>query len=271
MSADDPATRSVRDQMGRRVDVPREPRRIVSLVPSQTELLFDLGVGDRVVGVTRFCIHPAEARERATSVGPTKQLDEARIEALAPDLVIGNKEENERAQIEAIAERWPVWMSDVGDLDDALEMIDAVGQLVSASDRAADLRRRIEAAFAALPRVQSRRALYLIWRRPWMGVGAGTFIDDLLARCGFVNVLTESGQSRYPELEDDALRALEPDLVLLSSEPFPFAEKHKPEVAALLPEAEIRLVDGEAFSWYGSRLVAAAETLGALVGHTDST
>lgn len=259
------ATRRVHDQMGRTVDVPRVPQRIVSLVPSQTELLFDLGVGDRVVGVTRFCVHPDEARERASNVGGTKQLHDDRIEALEPDLLIGNKEENQRAQIEALAERWPVWLSDVRDLDTALEMIEAVGDLVAASEPARVLRARIERAFAALPRARGARVLYLIWRRPWMGAGAETYIDDLLGRCGFTNVLTERGLARYPELDDGVLRSLDPDLVLLSSEPYPFSDKHVPELAAHLPDARVRLVDGEAFSWFGSRLVQAAATLAALV------
>ncbi len=258
------AVRRVRDQMGREVDVPARPQRIVSLVPSQTELLFDLGAGDRVVGATRFCVHPAEALANVPRVGGTKQLHEERIDALAPDLVIGNKEENERAQIEALACRYPVWLSDVQTLDDALEMIGAVGDLVGASDRAGALRRQIESGFASLPAAGGRRAVYLIWRRPWMGVGASTFIDDLLRRCGFTNVLAEGGLERYPELTDEALRAAAPDLVLLSSEPFPFTEKHVPELAELLPEAEIRLVDGEAFSWFGSRLVMAVHTLAEL-------
>jgi len=261
-------TRRVLDQMGRSVEVPRAPRRIVSLVPSQTELLFDLGAGDRVVGVTRFCVHPRDAVARVPNVGGTKQLRLDRIASLAPDLVIGNKEENERGQIETLAERSPVWLSDVATLEDALAMIHAVGDLVDAGGRADALRRAIEAGFAALPRAGGRRVVYLIWRRPWMGVGAGTFIDDLLRRCGFVNVLAEKGLDRYPELADEALRDAAPDLVLLSSEPFPFAEKHVQEIAELLPAAKIQLVDGEAFSWFGSRLARAPKTLAELVRST---
>lgn len=257
--------RRVVDQMGRRVEVPERPERIVSLVPSQTELLFDLGAGARVVGATRFCVRPAAPPERVKRVGGTKQIRHESIDALAPDLVIGNKEENERAQIEALSSRHPVWMSDVGDLDDALDMIEAVGGLVGARDAATSLGRRIRSDFDALPRAGGVRALYLIWRRPWMGVGGGTFIDDLLMRAGLVNVVAEHGLDRYPELSDDLLRALSPELVLLSSEPFPFARKHVPEIAAVLPAARIRLVDGEAFSWFGSRLIYGVRSLAALV------
>ncbi len=257
-------TRRVHDQMSREVEVPLDPKRIVSLVPSQTELLFDLGVGDRVVGATRFCVHPKEALTDVPRVGGTKQIHPERVAPLRPDLLIGNKEENERTQIEQLADLYPVWMSDVRTLDDALEMIGALGDVVAAADRATALRRKIRSGFDALPDADGRRVAYLIWRRPWMGAGSNTFIHDLLDRCGFVNVLAEQGLERYPELSDDALREAAPEIVLLSSEPFPFAEKHVPEVAALLPDAEVRLVDGEAFSWFGSRLVHASTVLAEL-------
>jgi ABC-type Fe3+-hydroxamate transport system substrate-binding protein len=251
--------------MGREVDVPTRPRRIVSLVPSQTELLFDLGAGDRVVGATRFCVHPSGPLATVPRVGGTKQIHLDALARLEPDLVIGNKEENERTQIEAIADRYPVWLSDVGTLDEALAMIESVGFIVGAAERATSLLHEIRHRFASLPGAGGERVAYLIWRRPWMGVGSGTFIDDMLGRCGFVNVLAEQGLDRYPELTDGELRDAAPELVLLSSEPFPFTERHFAEIAGLLPGARIRLVDGEAFSWYGSRLALAAEVLSRLV------
>lgn len=257
--------RSVVDQMGRAVEVPDRPRRIVSVVPSQTELLFDLGAGDRVVGVTRFCIRPAGALAAVPRVGGTKQLRLDVLEALAPDLVIGNKEENERGQIETVAARFPVWLSDVASLEDAVTMIEAVGDLVGAASAASGIVARVIEGFDQLPSASGLRVLYLIWRKPWMAAGTGTFIDYLLRRCGFTNVLAERALDRYPTLTDAQLRELEPDLVLLSSEPFPFATKHVPEIAALLPEAAIRLVDGEAFSWFGSRLIESAHVLRELV------
>lgn len=266
MSDGRPATRvrRFRDQLGRDVDVPFPPARIVSLVPSQTELLFDLGVGHRVVGATRFCVRPADRLAGVTRVGGTKQIATDRLDALAPELVLGNKEENERSQVEALARRWPVWLSDVRTLDDAIAMILAVGALVGAEPAAASLAREIEAAFAALPRAPRLRVAYLIWRRPWMAAGADTFIDDLLGRCGFVNAIALLGLARYPELAPETLRAARPELVLLSSEPFPFAAKHRAEVEAMLPGARVELVDGEAFSWFGSRLVESAAVLAAL-------
>ena len=246
--------REVIDHLGRLVRLPTAPQRIVSLVPSQTELLFDLGVGERVVGVTKFCLHPAAARRRATVIGGTKQFDFAKIAALAPDLILGNKEENDQAGIEQLAANYPVWLSDIVTLAEADRMIADVGDLVNAAPAASALRAEITAGFAALARAQAHgpRVLYLIWREPWMGAGAGTFIDEMLQAGGFKNVLGH--RPRYPALPVAELAALQPEVVLLSSEPYPFRARHLAEVAAVFPAARIELVEGEPFSWYGSRL-----------------
>lgn len=236
---------------------------VVSLVPSQTELLFDLGVGERVVGVTKFCVHPPQARQQATVVGGTKQVDFDRIAALQPDLILVNKEENTRADVEHLAERYPVWVSDVADFSSALDMIHQVGALVGAGTRAEILAREIEVSFAALAATAAARppcpVAYLIWRKPWMAAGGGTFIHDMLARAGFANVFRHLG--RYPEVTAAALAAAAPARVLLSSEPYPFRAKHLAEVQALCPAAQVQLVDGELFSWYGSRLLGSAAYL----------
>ncbi len=250
--------REVIDHLGRLVRLGTAPQRIVSLVPSQTELLFDLGVGARVVGVTKFCLHPAAARRRATVIGGTKQFDFAKIAVLAPDLILGNKEENDQAGIEQLAANYPVWLSDIVTLAEADRMIADVGDLVNAAPAATALRAEISAGFAALARGQSHaqahglRVLYLIWREPWMGAGAGTFIDEILQVGGFENVLAH--RPRYPALPVAELAALQPDVVLLSSEPYPFRARHLAEVAACFPAARVELVEGEPFSWYGSRL-----------------
>ena len=236
--------------------MPSTPQRIVSLVPSQTELLFSLGVGERVVGLTKFCIHPAEARQQKVIVGGTKQVRWEALEALQPDLIIGNKEENAQADIEALAARYPVWMSDIATLPDALAMIRAVGDLVGKPAPANTMTDQISAQFAGLPTTaQTQRVVYLIWRKPYMAVGPGTFIDDMLTRCGLVNAMTTP---RYPTLSPEQLQALAPEVVLLSSEPYPFHRKdYWAEFAELLPQAGIEVVDGELFSWYGSRLLQA--------------
>ncbi|SHJ06478.1 substrate-binding protein [Hymenobacter daecheongensis DSM 21074] len=244
---------TVTDQMGRRVAVPYPPRRIVSLVPSQTELLFDLGLGERVVGVTKFCIHPAQAREKAVVIGGTKNFLFDKIDELKPDLILGNKEENYQDGIEQLAAKYPVWMSDIATLDDALRMIRQVGMVVGEPEKARQLAASIDASFAKLPSILPlRSAAYFIWHKPYMVAASGTFIDDLLRRAGFANAF--ANQTRYPEITAEQLAAAAPEVILLSSEPYPFAEKHVAEFQALCPQARIQIVDGELFSWYGSRL-----------------
>ena len=247
---------TVTDQLGRRVAVPFPPRRIVSLVPSQTELLFDLGLGAQVVGITKFCIHPPEARTQATVVGGTKNFDFEKIAALKPDLIIGNKEENYQEGIEQLAAQYPVWLSDISHLPEALDMIRRVGLIAGAKEKAAALAAEIEASFAALVAPVANNApntvAYFIWRKPYMVAATGTFINDMLARAGFSNAFAHL--ERYPEISAEQLAAANPDRIFLSSEPYPFAAKHGAEFQALCPAAKIEVVDGELFSWYGSRL-----------------
>lgn len=240
------------DQMGRRVEVPDFPQRIISLVPSQTELLFDLGLGDRVVGITKFCVHPATWQKQKTIVGGTKQYRFDAIAALTPDLIIGNKEENEKDGIDRLASEFPVWMSDIANLTDALSMIKSIGQLVGKGLEATGMVKEIREGFARLSIPPSaKKCLYLIWKRPYMVAGSDTFIHEMMHAAGFENTLTEG---RYPELNIDQIRALNPEVVLLSSEPYPFKEKDIQEITEVLPLAALKLVDGEMFSWYGSRL-----------------
>ena len=251
---------TVTDQMGRRVAVPFPPRRIVSLVPSQTELLFDLGLGEKVVGITKFCIHPAEARTKATIIGGTKNFNFEKIAALKPDLIIGNKEENYQEGIEQLAANYPVWLSDISTLSEALDMIKRVGFIAGAKDKAEAVMMEIDASFATLAASVAGSAVvsaaYFIWRKPYMVAATGTFIDDMLHRAGFANVF--AGQARYPEISAEQLAAAAPQRILLSSEPYPFSQKHIAEFQAICPAAKIEIVDGELFSWYGSRLLKSA-------------
>jgi ABC-type Fe3+-hydroxamate transport system substrate-binding protein len=241
------------DQLGRRVAIPFSPQRIISLVPSQTELLLDLGLGERVVGVTKFCIHPLEARRAATVIGGTKNFDFEKIAALKPDLIIGNKEENYQAGIEQLADCYPVWLSDISDLGQALDMIRRVGFIMGAQEKAGQLADKIDASFAALvaPELPASAA-YFIWRKPYMVAASGTFIDNMLRRAGFSNVFAHLG--RYPEVTPEQLAKAAPARIFLSSEPYPFKEKHLAEFQEICPAAVVQLVDGELFSWYGSRL-----------------
>ncbi len=204
------------------------------------------------MGLTRFCVHPEDWKGRKTVVGGTKTINVPRLAGLAPDLVIANKEENPRDEVEAVAEHAPVYVTDVADVAGAVAMIRAVGRLVNRADVAGRLADEVAAGFASLAPGPPLRALALIWRDPWMTVGGDTFVSDVMAHAGLDNVAAD--RERYPALSADEIGALAPDVVLLTSEPYPFGERHLAETRALAPGARVVLVDGEAFSWYGSRL-----------------
>lgn len=243
----------IQDQMGRQVTLKALPRRIISLVPSQTEFLADLGLEAEVAGITKFCVHPAAWFQAKPRIGGTKTLNFEKIAALQPDLIIGNKEENERAQIEALEKQYPVWMSDIGTLEDALDMMRRVGHLTGKAETAASLVSEIETGFHSISgRKETCRTAYFIWRKPYMVAAGDTFIQDMLLRAGFENVF--AGLARYPEISPEMLSAAAPEVILLSSEPYPFSEKHMEAFREMCPAARVRLVDGEMFSWYGSRL-----------------
>jgi ABC-type Fe3+-hydroxamate transport system substrate-binding protein len=243
------------DQMGNPVIMEWPPERIVSLVPSQTELLADLGLEKEVAGITKFCVHPGSWFRTKDRVGGTKKLNFARIADLNPGLVIGNKEENEKEQIEELRRNYPVWMSDIRNLEDAIDMIQKVGEMVNRKEQAYELCNKILSGFSALRKGEKNRSCaYLIWQDPYMAAGQGTFINDMLARMGLENIFSPG---RYPEFTAEELSILDPDIIFLSSEPFPFSEKHREAFRNICPRSEVMLVDGEMFSWYGSRLLRA--------------
>lgn len=244
---------TVTDQLSNKIQISYPPQRIVSLVPSQTELLADLGLEDRVVGITKFCIHPERWRKSKTIIGGTKNFDFDRIRSLQPDLIIGNKEENYPEGIKTLSAQFPVWMSDIVTLSDALTMIRKVGEITNTAFKSDRIITDIESSFARLNKLPSRRTLYLIWKGPWMAAAPGTFIHEMMKLSGLVNCFDR--QTRYPELNSEQIKRLNPELVLLSSEPYPFKEKNIQELQELCPNAKIMLVDGEMFSWYGSRLL----------------
>lgn len=258
--------KQVTDQMGRLVAVPQRPSRIISLVPSQTELLFDLGLADAIVGRTRFCVHPADKIVAVPIVGGTKKFRFDLIEQLEPDLIIGNKEENYEEGIHRLAASYPVWMSDIVTLGDALAMIRQIGALVGKQKLAETLADTIQTRFEELPQLQRPlRVGYFIWQKPYMVVGKNTFIDAMLTQCGFVNAFAASGNGRYPEVDREQIQAAALDVILLSSEPFPFAEKHRQAFVEQFSGVDVRIVDGAMFSWYGSHLLVAAGYLRRLV------
>jgi ABC-type Fe3+-hydroxamate transport system substrate-binding protein len=247
------------DGRGVRVALNVAPQRIVSLVPSTTETLFDLGLGDRVVGVTRYCVHPARVRA-LPRVGGTKDVRPDRVRALAPDLIVGNCEENTREIFDALADVAPLWAPLPRTVDDALADLLTLGALCGVPDAAAAWHTRILAARAAL-RASGRpptRVAWLIWRRPWMTINRDTFIDAMLREANGVNVFADH-PDRFPVITAAQIAAHAPDLVLLSSEPYPFQGRHVDELAKStgLPRDRIRGADGELASWHGTRMALA--------------
>ena len=246
-------------------------QRIVSLVPSLTELICDLGREEELVGITSFCIHPESAYRSKTRIGGTKTVDLDKVRALSPTLIVANKEENMKGQVEALSQEFDVLITDISGLDSALEAIAEIGEKIDCAKKASALQSEISRAFGELASLREAsytaaksapRTLYLIWRDPYMSIGHDTFIHDMLMRCGLENMLAES--ARYPEIDLMAIAA--PELVLLSSEPFPFKQKHIDEISSLWPETSVELVDGEYFSWYGSRMLGAAGYFEKLMG-----
>ena len=243
------------DQLNREVIIKEKPCRIISLVPSQTELLFDLGLEDEIIGITKFCVHPREWFNTKTRVGGTKNIHLQKIKELNPDLIIANKEENVQEQIEELAKAFLVWISDITTLDDALQMITSIGEITGKTKQAEAITTRIKKGFDKLKSSTANSRLktaYLIWKDPYMTIGNDTFINDMLAKAGFENIFQH--KKRYPEINLHELSTMRCDLLFLSSEPYPFRQKHIDELSVQLPLTKIILVDGEMFSWYGSRL-----------------
>jgi ABC-type Fe3+-hydroxamate transport system substrate-binding protein len=241
------------DQLNRKVIIDSYQNRIVSVVPSQTELLYDLGLEDKIVGQTIFCVHPKSAFKEAEKVGGTKKLNLDKIFELKPDLIIANKEENEKDQIEQMAEHFPVWISDVNSVNDALSMIDSLGKLTNTVTNSSTLIQEIERNRRQflLQSKKVRKVVYVIWQNPMIVVGQSTFINAMLEEAGFENSIKTD---RYPEIIIDDIIELQPDFVFLSSEPFPFKNSHLKAFDEALDRKCSMLVDGEMFSWYGSRL-----------------
>ena len=245
------------------------PKRIVSLVPSQTELLFTLGLDAETVGITKFCVHPQSWFKTKERVGGTKTINLTKIKSLNPDLIIANKEENVKAQIEELAADYPVWLTDVNNLSDALQMIADIGILTGTSAIANALINSISKAFNEMPEMDNPvKTGYLIWRKPYMTIGGDTFINDMLLQCGFTNVFVS--EKRYPEISIAQLQTANCQLLLLSSEPYPFKQKHIDELSTQLTGTKIILANGEFFSWYGSRLLKAPAYFTQLIYHIKS-
>lgn len=243
-----------RDQLGNTLAIESPPQRLVCLVPSITELLFELGLGPAVVGITKFCVLPAEAVKQVPKIGGTKNPNLQKIIELQPQLIVASKEENIKEHIELLRKHTLVYVSDVKNLDDNNQMIATLSAITGKQAQGQALIAAIHEAFANLPKStpQSQRlkAAYLIWKNPYMAAGVDTYIHDMLQRCGFDNYIHEP---RYPIVHPEQWQTSPPDVVMLSSEPYPFSKQHLAELQTILPAAKVILVDGQMFSWYGAR------------------
>jgi len=235
----------VTDQIHRTVDIPNDPQRIISLVPSITELLFDLNLEEHLNGRTRFCIHPKEKVSKVPVIGGVMGLNHHEIEKIQPDLVLASKEENAKGEIQDLSREFPVWVSDVHNLKDALSMIQAIGSICNRNEKALAMTKQIEEAFSTLDHIPENvvRAVYLIWQNPLYSVNRDTFAHDMLKKCGVENVFA-SKEEPYPIISEKEVRAKKPDYIFLPSEPYNFKEKDVKAFQKSFPKVEIKRVDG---------------------------
>lgn len=232
--------------------------KIISLVPSITETLFDFGMtSNEIIGRTKFCIHPENLVKEVEVIGGTKNLNIKKIRALNPELIIANKEENEKLQVEELSKDFKVWATDIQNLENNSRFISELGKLLKKPDLARNFNETIEGIFSEIKVETPKKVAYLIWKNPVMTVGSDTFIHDVLSKIGFQNIFSD--QTRYPEIALSDLQ--EAEYIFLSTEPYPFKQKHVKEFKAEFPSKKIILVDGEAFSWFGTHLAKKAEYL----------
>jgi iron complex transport system substrate-binding protein len=252
------------DQLGNKHIFETTPKRIISLVPSQTELLCDLGLEESIIGITKFCVHPYHLKSTKKIIGGTKKVHFEKIRLLQPDIIIANKEENTIEIVEELSKICPVWVTDIITLDDNLKMIEDFGNLFNKRTEAQKWTDKINFAhkdflhFVKDKEVQ--KVAYFIWANPYMVAAGSTFINEMLKLNNFENIYDTNPkyEGRYPEVVVQKMRIQgDPDLVLLSSEPFPFTDEHAFELGRYTHHALTVFVDGEMFSWYGSRIVKA--------------
>ncbi|WP_431608713.1 ABC transporter substrate-binding protein [Chryseobacterium sp. 'Rf worker isolate 10'] len=225
--------------------------KIVSLVPSITEALFDLGLTENeVVGRTKFCIHPQDKIKNVAVIGGTKNINIEKIKALQPDLILANKEENVKEQVEALMDDYKVMVTNIDTIEDNYYLLKNLGKLFGKEDRAQLFNLKIYDILNQAKLDAPVKAAYLIWKNPYMTIGSDTFIHRILSEIGFENIFKD--KTRYPQITTEDLANA--DVIMLSSEPFPFKEKHIQELQVFYPDKKIMIVDGEAFSWYGTHI-----------------
>ena len=249
------------DPLGNSINLEKLPVRIVSLVPSLTELLFDLGLEDRIIGITKFCVHPYHLKSTKEKIGGTKKVHTEKIRLLQPDIIIANKEENTPEIVEAMQGIAPVYVTDINSIADTLHMIAEFGKIFGVRTSARQWIDKINFGLQDFERYIKdkplERSAYFIWKDPYMVAGNGTFINEMLKLNHFTNIY-ESREGRYPEVIVQKMRIQgDPEILFLSSEPYPFKDEDAFELGRHTHHAKTIFVDGEMFSWYGSRIVKA--------------
>lgn len=241
--------------------------KVVSLVPSITEALFDLGLTENeVIGRTKFCIHPSEKVKNVSIIGGTKNINIEKIKALRPDLILANKEENVKEQVEALMNDCKVSVTNVETIEDNYYLIKTLGRIFNKDEKAQCFNLKIYDVLNEA-KVNSRvNVAYLIWKNPYMTIGSDTFIHKILGEIGFDNIFKD--RKRYPEITVEDLANAE--IIMLSSEPFPFKEKHIEELKTFYPDKKIMIVDGEAFSWYGTHIAKCGNYFKELIAEVEA-
>jgi ABC-type Fe3+-hydroxamate transport system substrate-binding protein len=247
------------------------PNRIVSLVPSLTESLFAFGVGEKIVGRTRYCLWPPRAVGKIPTVGGTKKVDVRRVLELEPDLIVAVKEENTRENIEELEEAGvPVFVGAPEDVEGAIALLRELADRVEAprAEAVLDPIERVYEGLRSGPRRAKARRVYVpIWKNPYMSVGSDTYVHDVLKTCGGENVCGDV--TRYPVVTPAEVEAAQPEVVLLPDEPYPFSAEDLPEFYSLdipaVREDRIHLVDGKLLTWYGPRMASSLTQLAALL------
>lgn len=254
----------VKDCLGNEMSLPKNITKIVSLVPSISELIYDLNVESKLVGVTKFCVHPKYFQIEKTVVGGVQEFDIEKIKALKPDVVFASKDENFEEEILELQKYVPVYVTDVKSVDEAKQMIEDFGVLLNCRNDASKILMKIEMQLQDLEKVTGdllfRSAAYFVWNEPWVAAGKDTFVDSMLKLIKVNNVFSNL-KERYPMVTGANIHIANPDMIMLPSEPFYFQDQQAMEISAHTHDAATFFVDGQMFSWYGSRLVKSLDYL----------
>ncbi len=245
------------DQTGFQLSFNKPPQKIISLVPSISETFAHVGLQKSLVGITKFCIHPHELYTGVKKIGGTKNPKVHQMKLLQPDFIIANKEENKEEDITILREMTQVYVSDISTINHLIAFFNDM-EAIFQNGNFACLIPHLE-KIASFEETMKLNVCYLIWKNPWMTVGNDTFIHFMLHKFGFNNIF--KNQTRYPIVSLDDIRALKPDVVFLSSEPYPFKKSELQHISQILPECKVVFINGEMCSWYGTRLFQATHYL----------